>query len=78
MSDLHPDMSSGRPKKVRRPFMLVVDVLVIGAGPAGSSAAKHAALNGAEVLMIDKKSVVYKVKSLHAVRFNKGLHKLQD
>lgn len=58
MSDLHPDMSSGRPKKVRRPFMLVVDVLVIGAGPAGSSAAKHAALNGAEVLMIDKKSEI--------------------
>lgn len=58
MSDLHPDMSSGRPKKVRRPYMLVVDVLVIGAGPAGSSAAKHAALNGAEVLMIDKKSEI--------------------
>jgi len=58
MSDLHPDMSSGRPKKVRRPFMLVVDVLVIGAGPAGSSAVKHAALNGAEVLMIDKKSEI--------------------
>lgn len=38
--------------------MLVVDVLVIGAGPAGSSAAKHAALNGAEVLMIDKKSEI--------------------
>ncbi|HMK54221.1 MAG TPA: NAD(P)/FAD-dependent oxidoreductase [Methanobacteriaceae archaeon] len=38
--------------------MLVTDVLVIGAGPAGSSAAKHAALNGAEVLMIDKKSEI--------------------
>jgi digeranylgeranylglycerophospholipid reductase len=38
--------------------MLVVDILVIGAGPAGSSAAKHAALNGAEVLMIDKKSEI--------------------
>ncbi|MEN6328746.1 MAG: NAD(P)/FAD-dependent oxidoreductase [Methanobacteriaceae archaeon] len=38
--------------------MLVVDVLVIGAGPAGSSAAKHAALNGAEVLIIDKKSEI--------------------
>ncbi|MEG3225136.1 MAG: digeranylgeranylglycerophospholipid reductase [Methanobacteriales archaeon Met13] len=38
--------------------MIVTDVLVIGAGPAGSSAAKHAALNGAEVLMIDKKSEI--------------------
>ncbi|HNS25028.1 MAG TPA: FAD-dependent oxidoreductase, partial [Methanobacteriaceae archaeon] len=38
--------------------MLVVDILVIGAGPAGSSAAKHAALNGAEVLIIDKKSEI--------------------
>ncbi|MGO9386414.1 MAG: geranylgeranyl reductase family protein [Methanobacterium sp.] len=34
------------------------DILVIGAGPAGSSAAKHAALNGAKVLMIDKKSEI--------------------
>jgi len=34
------------------------DILVIGAGPAGSSAAKHAALNDAKVLMIDKKSEI--------------------
>jgi len=34
------------------------DVLVIGAGPAGSTAAKHAALGGAEVLLIDKKSEI--------------------
>ena len=34
------------------------DILVIGAGPAGSSAAKHAALNGAKILMIDKKSEI--------------------
>ncbi len=34
------------------------DILVIGAGPAGSSAAKYAALNGAKVLMIDKKSEI--------------------
>lgn len=34
------------------------DILVIGAGPAGSTAAKHAALNGAQVLMIDKKSEI--------------------
>lgn len=38
--------------------MIKTDVLIIGAGPAGSSAAKHAALNGAEVLMIDKKSEI--------------------
>lgn len=38
--------------------MIETDVLIIGAGPAGSSAAKHAALNGAEVLMIDKKSEI--------------------
>lgn len=38
--------------------MIETDVLVIGAGPAGSSAAKHAALNGAKVLMIEKKSEI--------------------
>jgi len=37
--------------------MIETDVLVAGAGPAGSSAAKHAAQYGAEVLLIDKKSV---------------------
>jgi len=31
------------------------DVIVVGAGPAGSTAAKYAAANGAEVLLIDKK-----------------------
>ncbi|QHN08718.1 NAD(P)/FAD-dependent oxidoreductase [Methanothermobacter sp. THM-2] len=35
-----------------------VDVLVIGAGPAGSTAAKHAAMGGAGVLLIDKKSEI--------------------
>lgn len=34
------------------------DVLVIGAGPAGSAAAKHAALGGAQVILIDKKSEI--------------------
>jgi len=38
--------------------MIETEVLVIGAGPAGSSAAKHAALNGAKVLMIEKKSEI--------------------
>lgn len=35
-----------------------VDVLVIGAGPAGSTAAKWAAKNGANVLLVDKKSEI--------------------
>lgn len=39
-------------------YMIETDILVIGAGPAGSSAAKHAALNGAKVLMIEKKSEI--------------------
>jgi digeranylgeranylglycerophospholipid reductase len=39
-------------------MMIETDVLVVGAGPAGSSTAKHAALNGANVLMIDKKSEI--------------------
>lgn len=39
-------------------MFIETDVLVIGAGPAGSSAAKHAALNGVKVLMIEKKSEI--------------------
>jgi digeranylgeranylglycerophospholipid reductase len=35
-----------------------VDVVVVGAGPAGSTAAEHAALNGASVLMLEKRSQV--------------------
>ncbi len=38
--------------------MIETDVLVIGAGPAGSAASKHAALGGAEVILIDKKSEI--------------------
>ncbi|AXV38788.1 MAG: NAD(P)/FAD-dependent oxidoreductase [Methanobacteriaceae archaeon] len=38
--------------------MIDTDVLVIGAGPAGSTAAKHAAINGAKVIVIDKKSEI--------------------
>ena len=38
--------------------MIETDVLVIGAGPAGSAAAKYAALGGAEVILIDKKSEI--------------------
>ena len=35
-----------------------VDVLVIGAGPTGSTAAKYAARNGAETLLIEKRSEI--------------------
>lgn len=35
-----------------------VDVLVIGAGPAGSTAAKWAAKNGAKTLLVEKKSEI--------------------
>lgn len=38
--------------------MMETDVLVIGAGPAGSTAAKHAAMGGAKVIVIDKKSEI--------------------
>jgi digeranylgeranylglycerophospholipid reductase len=38
--------------------MIETDILVVGAGPAGSIAAKHAALNGADVILIDKKSEI--------------------
>lgn len=38
--------------------MMETDILVIGAGPAGSTAAKHAAINGASVIVIDKKSEI--------------------
>ena len=38
--------------------MIETDILVIGAGPAGSSAAKHAAIGGAKVIIIDKKSEI--------------------
>lgn len=39
-------------------MLIETDVLVVGAGPAGSSAAKHAALNGVKVLMVEKKSEI--------------------
>ena len=35
-----------------------VDVLVVGAGPTGSTAAKYAALGGADVLLIEKRSEI--------------------
>jgi len=36
------------------------DVLVVGAGPAGSSAARAAAMNGAKTIFIDKKEEIGK------------------
>ncbi|RAP48755.1 MAG: digeranylgeranylglycerophospholipid reductase [Methanosphaera sp. rholeuAM6] len=39
-------------------MQIKTDVLVIGAGPAGSIAAKNAAQNGVNVLIIDKKSEI--------------------
>ena len=38
--------------------MIETDVLVIGAGPAGSSAARFAAKEGVNVIIIDKKSEI--------------------
>ena len=34
------------------------DVLVVGSGPAGSTAARFAAQGGVDVIMIDKKSEI--------------------
>lgn len=38
--------------------MIETDVLVVGAGPSGSLAAKEAALHGAKVVLIDRKSEI--------------------
>ncbi len=52
------------------------DVLVIGAGPAGSTAAKHAALGGAQVIVIDKKSEIGSPKRCAEGVSKDGLKKL--
>lgn len=57
-------------------MLIETDVLVIGAGPAGSSAAKHAAINGAEVLMIEKKSEIGTPKRCAEGVSKDGLKKL--
>ncbi|SMC92664.1 geranylgeranyl reductase family [Desulfocicer vacuolatum DSM 3385] len=36
----------------------VCDILIIGAGPAGSSAAMTAAVNGADVLVVDQRTII--------------------
>ena len=56
--------------------MIETDVLVIGAGPAGSSAAKHAALGGAKVILIDKRSEIGAPKRCAEGVSKKGLAKL--
>jgi len=56
--------------------MMETDILVIGAGPAGSTAAKHAALNGARVIVIDKKSEIGSPKRCAEGVSKDGLKKL--
>ncbi|MEN4007071.1 MAG: NAD(P)/FAD-dependent oxidoreductase [Methanobacterium sp.] len=56
--------------------MIETDVLVVGAGPAGSSAAKHAAMGGVEVLLIDKKSEIGAPKRCAEGVSKNGLKKL--
>jgi len=58
-------------------MLIETDVLVIGAGPAGSSTAKHAALNGADVIVIDKKSEIGAPKRCAEGVSKEGLKKLK-
>lgn len=56
--------------------MIETDVIVVGSGPAGSSAAKHAALGGANVILIDKKSEIGSPKRCAEGVSIEGLEKL--
>ena len=56
--------------------MIETDILVIGAGPAGSSAAKHAAMGGAQVILMDKKSEIGTPKRCAEGISKEGLKKL--
>ncbi len=56
--------------------LIETDVLVIGAGPAGSSTAKHAAQNGADVILMDKKSEIGAPKRCAEGVSKEGLSKL--
>ncbi|MDO5849648.1 MAG: NAD(P)/FAD-dependent oxidoreductase [Methanobacteriaceae archaeon] len=53
--------------------MIETDVVVVGAGPAGSTAAKHAALGGANVILIDKKSEIGTPKRCAEGIYDRGL-----
>ncbi len=57
-------------------MVIETDVLVIGAGPAGSTAAKHAASGGANVLLMDKKSEIGAPKRCAEGVSNGGLESL--
>ena len=57
-------------------MVIETDVLVIGAGPAGSTAAKHAASGGAKVLLMDKKSEIGAPKRCAEGVSNGGLESL--
>jgi digeranylgeranylglycerophospholipid reductase len=61
---------------MRDDSMIETDVLVIGAGPAGSSAAKYAALSGAKVILMDKKSEIGTPKRCAEGVSKEGLEKL--
>ncbi|NYB52193.1 MAG: NAD(P)/FAD-dependent oxidoreductase [Methanobacteriaceae archaeon] len=56
--------------------MIETDILVIGAGPAGSTAAKHAAIAGSSVILIDKKSEIGSPKRCAEGVSKEGLKKL--
>ena len=56
--------------------MIETDVIVVGSGPAGSSAAKHAALGGAKVILMDKKSEIGSPKRCAEGVSIEGLEKL--
>ncbi len=57
--------------------MMETDILVIGAGPAGSTAAKHAAMAGARVIIMDKKSEIGTPKRCAEGVSKEGLKKLE-
>ena len=57
--------------------MIETDVIVVGSGPAGSSAAKHAALGGAKVILMDKKSEIGSPKRCAEGVSIEGLEKLK-
>ena len=57
-------------------MMIETDILVIGAGPAGSSAAKYAALGGSKVILMDKKSEIGTPKRCAEGVSKEGLKKL--